>query len=251
MKKLYIFLLIFLVLSLLSIPVISLAGEAEIDEEIQKALEEVEESIKNIEIPEIKVPDIPEIEVDLDRIQAKVEVIKDIFDDDFPYRVEKKILPRLKFPGEGIISFLALDETTEKKIKDMQLKHEEEMIDYRSKIEKLELEIERILMEDKLDTRKLLSKYRELANLREEADVKKIEHKINIYNLIPEDKKKDAKDFFFNGHPNLKFYFKDLGDFEGFREGMQNFKENMEEFKETMKENAKKIAEKYKKYHTI
>jgi len=251
MKKLYIFLLIFLVLSLLSIPVISLAGEAEIDEEIQKALEEVEESIKNIEIPEIKVPDIPEIEVDLDRIQAKVEVIEDIFDDDFPYRVEKKILPRLKFPGEGIISFLALDETTEKKIKDMQLKHEEEMIDYRSKIEKLELEIERILMEDKLDTRKLLSKYRELANLREEADVKKIEHKINIYNLIPEDKKKDAKDFFFNGHPNLKFYFKDLGDFEGFREGMQNFKENMEEFKETMKENAKKIAEKYKKYHTI
>jgi hypothetical protein len=251
MKRLYNFLPLFLVFTLLTIPFVSLATCSDLDEEIEKALEEVEESIKNIKIPEIKVPDIPEIKADIDSIQAKVKVIEDIFDDDFQYRVEKKILPRLKFPGEGIVSFLALDETTEKKIKDLQLKHKEEMIDYRSKIEKLELEIERILMEERLDTGKLLSKYKELAELREEADVKKIEHKINIYNLIPEDKKKDAKDFFFNGHPNLKFYFKDLGDFKGFREGMQNFKENMEEFKETMKENAKKIAERYKKYHTI
>ncbi len=251
MKRLCNFLPILLVFFLLTTPITSLAAYDNIDEEIKKELEEAMESIKDIEIPEIEIPDIPEIELDLDSIQTKIEVIEDILDTDFPYKIEQKILPKLKVAGEGIVSFLDLDETTEKKIKEMQLTYKEEMIDYRSKIEKIELEIERILMEDRLDTRRLLSKYRELANLREEIAVKKIEHKINIYNLIPDDKKEDAKDFFFNRHKHLKFLFKDINDFENLREGMQNFKENMEKFKETMQENAKKIAEKYKQYHRI
>lgn len=251
MKRLYNFLPLFIVLTLSTIPSVSLADYNDIDEEIQKALEDVEESIKDIDIPKIKIPDIPEIKADLDSIHTKLEVIEDMFDDNFPYRIEKRITKGLKVPGEDIVSFLDLDENTEKKIKDMQLNHKEEMIDYKSKIEKLELEIERILIEDRLDTRKLLSKYRELAHLREEIAIKKIEHKINIFNLIPEDKKKDAKDLFFNRHPHFRFLLKDFRDIEDFREVILNFKENMEEFKETMKESTKKLAEKYKKFNKI
>ncbi|MCK4571327.1 hypothetical protein KAT89_00170, partial [candidate division WOR-3 bacterium] len=83
---------LFLVFALLAAPIMLFADVDEIDEEIQKELEKIEESIKDISIPEI--------EVDLNHIQASVEVIEDIFDEDFPMRIQRKILKHFGDPVE-------------------------------------------------------------------------------------------------------------------------------------------------------
>lgn len=234
---------LFLVFALLAAPIMLFADVDEIDGEIQKELEKIEESIKDISIPVI--------EVDLNRIQASVEVIEDIFDEDFPMRIQRKILKHFRDPVE----FLDLDDETVKKIKELKLKHREEMIDYRSKIEKAEVELERILIEDRLDTRKLLSRYKEIAKLKEGIEIKKIEHRVNIYDLIPDDKKDDAKDILFGCHSHIRIkmrgfpyyqFNEDRGTFlermRWYRETRNKYRESMEELREHMQ----KIGEKYK-----
>lgn len=236
---------LFLVFALLAAPIMLFADVDEIDEEIQKELEKIEESIKDISIPEI--------EVDLNRIQASVEVIEDIFDEDFPMRIQRKILKRFGDPVE----FLDLDDETVKKIKELKLKHREEMIDYRSKVEKAKLELERILMEDRLDTRKLLSRYKEIAKLKEEIEIKKIEHKVNIYDLIPDDNKDDAKDILFGCHSHIRIKMRDFPHYQfnedrgTFLERMRWYRETRNKYRESMeelREHMQKMGEKYKDY---
>ena len=97
---------------------------------------------------------------------------------------------------------LDLDENTLQKIKEIRLKHREKMIDLKSNIEKKELEIERVLMEEGLDKEKLLSVNEDIANLRNEVVQEMLELKIDIYEIIPVDKKEDAKRLIF--HRGLK-----------------------------------------------
>lgn len=235
------FMSLLFVFALLTTPIKSIANDEDVDEEIQKKPEEID------------IPDIPEIDTDLDRIQAKVEIIEDIFDEDFPIRIKRKVLKHIGDP----VDFLDLDEETVKKIEEMRLKYKEEMIDYRSKIEKAELELERILMEDRLDTRKLLSRYKEIAKLKEEIEIKKIEHRVNIYILIPDDKKDDAKDILFGCHSHIRIKMRDFPHYQ-FNEGRGMFLERMRWYRETrnkyresmeeLREHVQKMGEKYKDY---
>lgn len=240
MKYFGMFMSLLFVFALLTTPIKSIANDEDVDEEIQKKLEEIEERIKDIQIPKIDIPDIPEIDIDLDRIQARVEIIEDIFDEDFPFRIERKILRTFGDP----VLILDLDDETEKKIEDTRLKHKEEMIDYRSKIEKAEVELERILLDDRLDTRKYLSKHKEISKLREEMHIKQIENKIKIYNLIPDEKKEEAKDILFGCCSNLKIKIGNIRKCipQGCNKDWGIFHERMGE----LKENMQKIGEKYK-----
>lgn len=92
--------------------------------------------------------------------------------------------------------FLDLDEDVLKKMEEMRLKNKEEMLDLRTKIEKKELEMERVLLEDELDFKKILSVHDEISALRQKISRKRIEHKIEMYKLLPDDKKEKARGMF-------------------------------------------------------
>ncbi len=166
-------------------------------------------------------------------IIEEIEGIEEIFDEGLPLKIERKVLKHFGCPAERLASILDLDEKTEKEIEEMELEQREKMIDTRSKIEKLNIEIERILMEDRLDTRKLLSRYKEIAKLKEEIEIKKIEHKVNIYDLIPDEKKKDAKKILFYRQSHI-LKLRNVGDWNEFREGMHKFRGGMQEFRKEM-----------------
>jgi Spy/CpxP family protein refolding chaperone len=105
------------------------------------------------------------------------------------------------------LSSLNLDEKVIQKIQEMKLAHKEKMIELNSKIAKKELEFEKVLLEKELNFSKLLSVYDEISDLKQELDRKKIEHKIEIYKLIPDDKKEEARKIFLHkflgkGHGN-------------------------------------------------
>jgi Spy/CpxP family protein refolding chaperone len=114
------------------------------------------------------------------------------------------------------LSYLNLDEKVIQKIQEMRLAHKEKMIELNSKIAKKELEFEKVLLEKELNFTKLLSVYDEISDLKQELERKKIEHKIEIYKLIPDDKKEEAKKIFLH-----KFLGKGHGKF-----GMQEKQDN-------------------------
>jgi Spy/CpxP family protein refolding chaperone len=94
------------------------------------------------------------------------------------------------------LSSLNLDEKIIQKIQEMRLAHKEKMIELKSKIEKKELEFEKVLLEKELNFNKLLGVYDEISDLRQELGRQIIEHKIEIYKLIPDNKKEEAKKMF-------------------------------------------------------
>jgi hypothetical protein len=95
-------------------------------------------------------------------------------------------------------SSMDLDKDILQKIKEIKLKHREKMIDLRSNIEKKELEFERVLMEEDLNVKKLLSINDDILNLRNEMVREMLKQKINIYEVIPDDKKEEAKRIIFH-----------------------------------------------------
>ena len=97
-----------------------------------------------------------------------------------------------------------IDEDILKEMQEMRLKNEEEMLDLRTKIEKKELEMEGILLEDKLDFKKILSIHDEVSALRQKVLRKRIEHKIEMYKLLPDDKKETARKMFLHGFLSRK-----------------------------------------------
>lgn len=94
------------------------------------------------------------------------------------------------------LSPLNLEEEVLQKIKEMKLKNKEIILELKNKIEKKELEMEKVLMEKKLDFNKILSIHDEIANLKQKISRKEIEQKIEMYKLIPDDKKEEAKKLF-------------------------------------------------------
>ncbi len=94
------------------------------------------------------------------------------------------------------LSSLGLDEEVLQKMQEMRLKNKETMLELKNKIEKKELEMEKVLMEKKLDFNKILSIHDEISALRQKISRKMLENKIEMYKLIPEDKKEEAKKIF-------------------------------------------------------
>lgn len=94
------------------------------------------------------------------------------------------------------LSPLNLEEEVLQKMKEMRLKHKEEVLELKNQIEKKELEMEKVLIEKKLDFNKILSIHDEMANLRQKISRKMIEQKIEMYKLIPDDKKEKAREMF-------------------------------------------------------
>lgn len=94
------------------------------------------------------------------------------------------------------LSSLDLDEGVLQKMQEMRLKNKETMLELKNQIEKKELEMEKALMDKKLDFNKILSIHDEIAALRQKISRKMIENKIEMYKLIPDDKKEEAKKIF-------------------------------------------------------
>jgi len=117
--------------------------------------------------------------------------------------------------GEGIsmghydwLSSLNLDEDVLKKMQEMKLKNKERMLELKNQIEKKELEMEKVLLDKKLDFNKILSIHDEIAALRQKISRKILEQRIEIYKLIPDDKKEEARKMFLH-----KFLRKGRGKF--------------------------------------
>lgn len=95
-------------------------------------------------------------------------------------------------------SSLNLDEDVLKKMQEMRLKNREKILELKNQIEKKELEMEKVLIDEKLDFKKLLSIHDEISNLRQKISREKIEQKIEMYKLLPDDKKEEARKMFFH-----------------------------------------------------
>jgi Spy/CpxP family protein refolding chaperone len=93
-------------------------------------------------------------------------------------------------------SYLNLDDDVLKKIQEMRLESKENMLELKIQIEKKELEMEKVLLEEKIDFKKVLSIHDEIADLQQKFSKKRIEQNIEMYKLIPEDKKEEAKKIF-------------------------------------------------------
>lgn len=107
--------------------------------------------------------------------------------------------------GEGLktggwhhdwLSNLNLDEEVLQKMQEMRLKNKERMLELKNQIEKKELEMEKILMDKKLDFKKILSINDEIAALRQKISRESLENKIEMYKLLPDDKKEEARKMF-------------------------------------------------------
>ena len=94
------------------------------------------------------------------------------------------------------LSSLDLEEDVLQKIKESKLKHKEKILELKNQVEKKKLEMEKVLMEKKLDLNKILSIHDEMANLKQKISRKMIEQKIEMYKLIPDDKKEEAREMF-------------------------------------------------------
>jgi Spy/CpxP family protein refolding chaperone len=94
------------------------------------------------------------------------------------------------------LSSLDLDEDVLQKIKENKLKHKEKVLELKNQVEKKKLEMEKVLIEKKLDFNKILSIHDEIANLKQKISRKMIEQKIEMYKLIPDDKKEKAREIF-------------------------------------------------------
>jgi len=110
-----------------------------------------------------------------------------------------------KMKGEGIsmvgwhndwFSPLNLDENVLEKMQEMRLKHKEKNLELKNQLDKKKLEMEKVLLEKKLNFNKILSINDEMSVLRQKMSRKNIEHKIEMYKLIPDDKKEEAKKIF-------------------------------------------------------
>jgi Spy/CpxP family protein refolding chaperone len=129
--------------------------------------------------------------------------------------------PMMRGPGDSMghhdwLSSLNLDEEVLKKMQELRLKNKEKMLELKNQIEQKELEMEKVLMEKKLDFNKILSIHDEISALRQKMSRKTIENKIEMYKLIPDDKKEEAKKI---------FLYKFLGKGRG-KPGMQGKQDN-------------------------
>ena len=89
-----------------------------------------------------------------------------------------------------------LDEDVLKKIQEMKSKNKEKILDLKNQIEKKELEMEKVLLDKKPDFNKVLSIHDEIAALRQRISRRNLEHKIEVYKLLPDDKKEKARKIF-------------------------------------------------------
>jgi Spy/CpxP family protein refolding chaperone len=94
------------------------------------------------------------------------------------------------------LSSLDLDEEVLLKIKESKLKYKEKILELKGELEKKKLEMEKVLIGKELDLKKLLSIHDEMANLKQKISRKRIEQKIEMYKLLPDDKKERAKEMF-------------------------------------------------------
>lgn len=115
----------------------------------------------------------------------------------------------------GLELFRDLDEDILKKMQEMRLKNKEKMLDLRTEIGKRKLEMEKVLIEKELNFKKILSIHDEISKLEQEISRKRIEHKIEMYKLLPEDKKEMAKKMFLHGFLDRKHGGPGMHNFRG------------------------------------
>ncbi len=108
-------------------------------------------------------------------------------------KVDKESMGKMH---HGWLSSLNLEEEVLQKMKEMRLKNKEKILDLKNQIEKKELEMEKVLIEEELDFKKILSIHDEISDLRQKISRRMIEQKIEMYKLIPDDKKEEARKMF-------------------------------------------------------
>ncbi|MEO0293440.1 MAG: hypothetical protein ABIN61_04355 [candidate division WOR-3 bacterium] len=94
-------------------------------------------------------------------------------------------------------SSLKLSEDVIQKIKEVKVKYKEKILELKNEIEKKILEIEKLLLEKNPNFDKILSLEDEIGELRQKVRRKLLEEKIEIYKIIPDEKKEEAKNFLF------------------------------------------------------
>lgn len=122
-----------------------------------------------------------------------------------PLTVEAKKGRALRAPDESIGkcyygNFLPLDlkEDVLRKIQETRLNYKEDILELKNEVEKKRLEMEKVLLKGELNFDKLLSIHDKISTLRGKIGRQIMKQKIEIYKLIPDDKKENAKRMIFH-----------------------------------------------------
>ena len=98
--------------------------------------------------------------------------------------------------GSKLIEELDLSDTQVDQINNLRYAHQEEMIDFRSRVEKNRLEIQKLMGEDQIDTEKVIELSEQSSTIQAEMKRSKVNMWIGIYNLLDDNQKKTwAKGF--------------------------------------------------------
>lgn len=103
---------------------------------------------------------------------------------------QKKFRENGKEFREDLKKQLNLTEEQEKKIQELRLAHQEQMIKLRSDIELKELEIRKLVTSDNVSRSEMIKLTKELNAIKDEMELARVNHKMDVYDNLDANQKK-------------------------------------------------------------
>jgi len=104
---------------------------------------------------------------------------------------------------EDFTEHLGLKSAQRQKLLDIWFMHRKDMIDLTSNIKKMEIDMRRLLMAEKLDEKKLIEKAKLIGEARVKKKIEGLKFKLKVLKLAPEKYKDEIKRFLFSPRKRL------------------------------------------------
>ncbi len=102
----------------------------------------------------------------------------------------------MQMPAMGIMGLPNLTDAQKEQIQTLRIKHLKEALPIETDIKVKELELGALWQVDKLDTKAIVAKVKEIADLRTKLELAKVNHRIEIYKILtPEQRKMLGREF--------------------------------------------------------
>ncbi len=98
-------------------------------------------------------------------------------------------------PGHRIVEYLNLTESQKKEWDRIHIKFQKDINELNYKIRNKEIELREITLSDEVDLKKLKKKMEEIARLKYEISLKRIDMQLSIYKLLNEEQRKEFLQF--------------------------------------------------------
>lgn len=103
---------------------------------------------------------------------------------------QKKFREKGKEFREDFKKQLNLTEEQEKKIQELRLSHQEQMIKFRSDVELKELEIRKLVSSDNVSRSEMIKLTKEMNAIKDEMELARVNHKMDVYDNLDANQKK-------------------------------------------------------------